>query len=553
MGTPMRYQPQGLQRLNRQSRFGRLVTAAFSFGKTFRSVVNQRRDPIITGKPSFVGYPGGLAALGDGSSYINTGILPAEIGCAGASARTFVADFYMADANGGKAVFSLGDSSGTQQSQFTLLTNSNYREVSLQTYNVDIAYSPYTTSGTGARVFLAIVYDGVKTINFYSWAKLDSTGQVVFNSLQYVMSGPLNTGNTVPLYLMGGGTYGFPAIVTPLYYLAVFGGVAMPLTDIQALYQDNTRWSLWESGSANSAYQSAIATQGAASASTNVTPAPGALTLAGYAPTVAQTANQSVTPGTGTLAVSGYAPTVSQTSGQNVMPTAGAVSLTGYPPAIAQTANQSVQPGVGALALTGYAPQVSQSANQAIAPGAGTVALTGYAPSVAQTTGNSVLLQPGVLTLTGFAPSVAQSANIAVAPDPGALTITGYAPSVTQIGSIAVSPAAGALSIAGYAPTVTQSSSFDGADGGRPRKRKPEPAIEAEQPVSREDAELAKKKLQALSRARDEKDRRTAAARDDLRQALRPAPIVKPAPAPVRVAPPSLDEDDEEELLLLLI
>lgn len=93
-----------------------------------------------------------------------------------------------------------------------------------------------------------------------------------------------------------------------------------------------------------------------------------------------------------------------------VNPGTAAISLTGYAPTVAQTASQGVTPAPAALTLTGYAPTVTRTESLTVAPAPGQIVLTGFAPTVAQVAGSQVLTPaPAMLTMTGFAPSVTQS------------------------------------------------------------------------------------------------------------------------------------------------
>lgn len=100
--------------------------------------------------------------------------------------------------------------------------------------------------------------------------------------------------------------------------------------------------------------------EAASGTDTPISPGAGAITVAGYAPTITRTANQSVAPGVGAVAITGYTPTIARTAHQSVAPGAGSLTLTGYAPSIARTAGQSVSPGSGALTIVGYAPSITQ-------------------------------------------------------------------------------------------------------------------------------------------------------------------------------------------------
>lgn len=221
---------------------------------------------------------------------------------------------------------------------------------------------------------------------------------------------------------------------------------------------------------------------------TTVTPAQGALTLTGLAPTilhdrVAPPAQGAITltgqapsalhdrvldVGTAALSLTGLAPTALR---QKVaQPDAGALSLTGLAPTIlydrvidvgaaaltltgqAPTAlhDRVPQTGAGALTLTGFAPTISTGGDTTVDVGAGALTLTGQAPTPL----HDELEQPGaaVLSLTGYAPTVLV-AKVAQ-PAQGALTLTGFAPTILH--DHVAQPGAGALALTGYAPTKIQ-------------------------------------------------------------------------------------------------
>lgn len=120
----------------------------------------------------------------------------------------------------------------------------------------------------------------------------------------------------------------------------------------------------------------------ATSGGVSIAPGVGALTITGYAPSIAQP--HAVAAGVGSLTITGHAPTVEQVSG--VQPGVGTLTLSGYAPTVAQSEAQAVFPGAGTLAFVGYAPTISQAAGPGnIFPPAGTVTITGHPPTVAQT------------------------------------------------------------------------------------------------------------------------------------------------------------------------
>lgn len=99
---------------------------------------------------------------------------------------------------------------------------------------------------------------------------------------------------------------------------------------------------------------------------TPVNPGTGAITIAGFAPAVAQTANQAIVPGAGSVAIAGYAPAIAQTANQAISPDNGAITITGYAPTVEQASpSPTIEPSTGALTIVGYAPAVSQTGQQA--------------------------------------------------------------------------------------------------------------------------------------------------------------------------------------------
>jgi hypothetical protein len=102
------------------------------------------------------------------------------------------------------------------------------------------------------------------------------------------------------------------------------------------------------------------------STDTPVNPGAGAITVAGFAPTVAQTANQGITPGVGGVAIAGYAPAIAQTANQAISPANGAITVAGYAPTVEQASpSPTIEPGTGSMTIVGYAPTVSQTGQQA--------------------------------------------------------------------------------------------------------------------------------------------------------------------------------------------
>ncbi len=114
-----------------------------------------------------------------------------------------------------------------------------------------------------------------------------------------------------------------------------------------------------------------------------VSPPAASLTLAGLAPTLAQTAAQSVSPAAAALAMTGHAPGILQASGEVAQPSTASLALAGQAPSIAQSALQSVSPSAAAILLTGYAPSVAQDGPISVSPAAFVLSILGLVPSIA--------------------------------------------------------------------------------------------------------------------------------------------------------------------------
>lgn len=238
-----RYQPQGKVQHNR-SWLASKMTANFALNGNFNSTLhpNIKSKPGSSSWPALMTGPMGYYAMGNASSVsnINTGILPSALGMSGSSPRTIVTEFILPDQNISRAIISFGDSSKANYTQFTILhTLSTYRQLTIAVYGNDYTFVPYTFEGTSARVFLAVTYDGNLTINVRVWSKMLSTGVVFPFSGSFTLSSQLATGNTVPLYLMGNGTYNFNCMNSALYRASFFGGVVLSDTQIEALYRDS--------------------------------------------------------------------------------------------------------------------------------------------------------------------------------------------------------------------------------------------------------------------------------------------------------------------------
>lgn len=222
------------------SPLGRGITAHFPFNGTLASAARNRgRAPVVTTGPALRGGPAGWFVQGSGSGKIvYPDLTPRALGVNGAAPRTVIVDFYMGDTSTQRCVLSLGDSSNTSRSQFTLHTNDQYQCVALHTYGNDFRANVLDRGGTGARVLLAVTYDGNVTITFKSLVTYDVDGTAYAKTQSFTLQAPLNTGNTVPLNIMGGGTYGFASMTTALYHLSIYGGRCLSPAEIDRLFAD---------------------------------------------------------------------------------------------------------------------------------------------------------------------------------------------------------------------------------------------------------------------------------------------------------------------------
>lgn len=140
--------------------------------------------------------------------------------------------------------------------------------------------------------------------------------------------------------------------------------------------------------------------------------------------------------------------------GTTVAVPAGAITLTGFAPTVAFTAHQTIAVPKGALVLSAFAPTVSTSAAQTIAVPLASLTLTGFAPTVAATAHQTISVPAASLTLTAYAPTVYTTAVTSIAVPKGTLTLAGYAPTINYTTNATIGVPAGALTLTGYAPTV---------------------------------------------------------------------------------------------------
>lgn len=384
MRRAYRRQPPRSTKVDGHSPLGRAITAHFTFNNTFTSAARGKgRSPVVTGTPAFKNGPSGWYAQGAPGSGSSAGyvtfpdLLPSVLGMAGASPRSFVCDFYLADINFQRGVFSYGDSSRGQRTQFSLLINNSYQSISLNLYGEDPSYNCLDRGNTGARVFLAVAYDGNVTITFKSWAKYDVDGTVYAKTETRTLSSPLTTGNTVPLALMGGGTYpdAWATMDQPLYHLSMYGGRCLTLAEMDSLYADR--------------YQVMQPPQEFPYTALTATGADGNATVTGVQASSA----------VGTVTASAGAGATATLTG--VQSTGQVGTLTATASAVATLTGVQSTSSVGTISASGAA-QASIASVQATSQ-AGTIAASGAAAGSATITGVQASSQAGNVTALGAA------------------------------------------------------------------------------------------------------------------------------------------------------
>lgn len=182
----------------------------------------------------------------------------------------------------------------------------------------------------------------------------------------------------------------------------------------------------------------------------NITPGFGEVLIIGFSPTVETPRN--VTPDLGVLTLNGFSPSVSVSDNKVVLPSNGELLLTGFEPSISIGNNRNVEPGTGELTLNGFNPSVSVTDHKVINPGLGEITINGFAPSV-QTPVN-ISANYGEIQLNGFSPSVVASDHKNVSPDFGQLNLVGFEPTITIQAGVNVEPLTGSITITGFAPNV---------------------------------------------------------------------------------------------------
>jgi len=192
--------------------------------------------------------------------------------------------------------------------------------------------------------------------------------------------------------------------------------------------------------------------------SATAAPSVGAVTVAGFAPTVSAGSggvDATALPSVGAVTATGAAPTVS--AGSSAASNAGTVTVTGLTPSAA--AGSGAAAGLGTISVAAAAPSVSTSGTAS--PGLGAVSVSGAAPTISA--GSTASLSVGSVTVAGLAP--AATAGASASPSVGAVTVSGFVPSVSAGGSVNATPGAGAVMVTGLAPGVSASSSASPSAG----------------------------------------------------------------------------------------
>lgn len=139
----------------------------------------------------------------------------------------------------------------------------------------------------------------------------------------------------------------------------------------------------------------------------------------------------------GTLNVLGFAPTIAQAtpilSGQDlqeiVQPEVWQPQRRSYLFALSQPGTQSINVPTAPLSVTGFAPAISVTGTLFVPQAS--LALTGFVPTISQAASGRVDVPLGQITLQGFAPVVGVSGTILI--PTGGLTLTAFAPTIAQV------------------------------------------------------------------------------------------------------------------------
>jgi hypothetical protein len=139
-------------------------------------------------------------------------------------------------------------------------------------------------------------------------------------------------------------------------------------------------------------------------------------------------------------------------TGVTISPAAGALELAGVSPSVVQS-NLTITVAVAAFALAGITP-TTVNGSISLSPAAATFELTAVSPSVII----PVVITPAAASfeLAGVSPS-AVAGSLSVTTSVAAVEFAGVSPSV-QLSSISVTPSASAFDLAGISPTVSISS-----------------------------------------------------------------------------------------------
>ena len=178
-----------------------------------------------------------------------------------------------------------------------------------------------------------------------------------------------------------------------------------------------------------------------------------ALSLSGFAPTVAVSNNIVVTPGVSAPVFAGQSPAVVIGAATVIQPGTASVTFSGQAPTLLVTV--TIPTGLGQPVVTGLAPTALVSNNITVLPGLGTPVFAGIAPNVVA----SISASPGFgqVSFGGLAPSAVLSNNQIATAGLGQVTFAGLSPTVTVASSASLAkPGTGQFAFAGFAPNVIQ-------------------------------------------------------------------------------------------------
>lgn len=387
MGAPMRYQPQGLQRINRSSPLSRGLIQAFSGYRQYDAAALKPYIPIVAPKAVAEGVEfsmvnASLMRLASPAEKTNSFTLAILVKALGDSSAYAAIAGVTYDSAGNPPYGDQFDRGGNGRSlRFAYNCNGNAAAIG-ETAGINVSSTAFEwvigTFTSGAQV----LYKNLTQI-----ASAADVGNPSYTATSQVNIGPTTNDGRNPNLIV-------KAVMR--------WNRVLSQSEMAALAANP--WQIWEAPEDEDlALASATNTQ--------INPGVGSISVAGFSPTVTSTANQAVAPASGTVTFAGYAPAVTQSSATTVNPSAGSLAISGYSPVVSRTVSQFVAPSSGSISISGYAPTVAQIPVGTIAPQAGSFAITGYAPAVSRTANSSITISVGQISINGYAPTIFQGAT----------------------------------------------------------------------------------------------------------------------------------------------